>query len=101
MKLLWSNSAKEDIREIYLFYKISATLKIAKKIKASIFSKTKILRKYPEMGKTEENKNVTGKGYRFIVSGNYKIVYRIFDSELILISAVFDCRQNPDKMLNK
>jgi plasmid stabilization system protein ParE len=59
-----------------------------------------LLVKHKELGKVEENNNVSGGGFRFLVSGNYKIVYRIIDSKSILIASVFDCRQNPEKMMN-
>ena|ERR1700679_1761521 len=101
MKIIWSVSAKEDVHEIYTYYKATASFLIAKSIKAKIFSKTSLLSKHKEMGRMEENKNVLNKGYRFLVSGNYKIVYRIIDENSILIASVFDCRQNPDKMMNK
>jgi toxin ParE1/3/4 len=101
MKIIWSVSAKEDVHEIYTYYKVTASLLIAKSIKAKIFSKTSLLIKHKEMGRIEENKNVVNKGYRFLVSGNYKIVYRVIDENNILIASVFDCRQNPDKMMNK
>jgi len=37
--------------------------------------------------------------YRYLVEGNYKIIYRIKD-ESIVVDSVFDCRQNPVKMKN-
>ena len=35
--------------------------------------------------------------YRYIVIGNYKIIYRIYLNEVI-INDVFDTRQDPEKM---
>ena len=101
MKIIWSVSAKEDVHEIYTYHKVVTNLLIAKSIKAKIFSETRLLIKHKGMGRIEENKNVVNRGYRFLVSGNYKIVYRVIDEKSILIAAVFDCRQNPDKMMNK
>jgi len=34
---------------------------------------------------------------RSIVDGNYAILYQV-DSETITINAIWDCRQNPDKL---
>lgn len=98
MKLIWSLSAKNELREIYNYYKIVANSKTAKSIHREIFSKTSLLKNYRELGKIEENKRVKGNGYKFLVSGNYKIVYRVLDTKTIFIASVFDCRQNPDKM---
>jgi plasmid stabilization system protein ParE len=39
---------------------------------------------------------------RYLIEGNYKILYQINDSRgLIEILAVFDTRQDPSKMLSK
>ena len=35
--------------------------------------------------------------YRRIVSGNYKILYRV-ENDKIIIFAIFDTRQNPNKL---
>jgi len=32
--------------------------------------------------------------YRFVVEGNYKIIYRV-NENIVRIVSVFDCRQNP------
>jgi len=101
MKIIWSTSAKEDLHEIYTYYKVVASVKIAKSIISNIYSKTRALIKHSKIGKIEENENVSGRGYRFLISDNYKIIYQIVDSKSIRIAAIFDCRQNPDKMLNK
>ncbi len=100
MKIIWSVSAKKDIYEIYTYYKTTAGISIAKSIKTKIFSKTQLLIKHKELGRVEDNKNIISKGYRFLISDNYKIVYRVVDEKSILIAAVFDCRQNPDKMMH-
>ena len=98
MNIIWSFQAKEEIREIYIYYKSVANSKVAKKMLSEIFTTARALKKHKEIGKIEENKNVSEKGYRFLVSGNYKIVYRIIDSKSIFIATIFDCRQNPDKL---
>jgi toxin ParE1/3/4 len=45
----------------------------------------------------EENLADLKQGHRYIVEGNYKIIYRLIDNE-IYITDIFDCRQNPTKM---
>jgi toxin ParE1/3/4 len=37
--------------------------------------------------------------YRYLVQGNYKIIYRI-EGNYIRIAVVFDTRQNPEKLKN-
>ena len=98
MKIIWSEQAIEEVKEVYLYYKTVANIKVAKKIISEIFYATRTIKKHTEIGRKEENKNVAGMGYRFLVSGNYKIVYRIIDLKTIFIATVFDCRQNTDKL---
>jgi toxin ParE1/3/4 len=47
-------------------------------------AKEELLAEYPEE-------------FRYLVEGNYKIIYWK-EHEVITISSVFDCRQNPDKI---
>lgn len=71
--------------------------KIADKIKKSIFSATKPIIKQPFIGAIEENLIDLKQGHRYIVKGNYKIIYLVIDND-IYITDIFDCRQNPTKM---
>jgi plasmid stabilization system protein ParE len=71
--------------------------KTAEKIKKSIFTATKTLLKQPLIGSLEQNLSQLKEGHRFIVEGNYKIIYRLIDND-IYITDIFDCRQNPTKM---
>jgi hypothetical protein len=45
----------------------------------------------------EENLKDLKQGHRYIIQGNYKIIYRIIGDE-IFITDIFDWRQNPTKM---
>jgi toxin ParE1/3/4 len=67
------------------------------KIKKSIFSATKPTINQPFIGVLEENLTDLNQGHRYLVEGNYKIIYRVVDND-IYITDVFDCRQNPIKM---
>lgn len=80
-----------------MYYKLVANESIAEKIKKSIFSATKILVKQPFIGQIEENLADLKQSHRYLVEGNYKIIYRVID-ENIYITDVFDCRQNPQKI---
>lgn len=99
MKIIWSDFAKTMLKEIYLFHKQAANISVARKIKNNIFSKVKLLAKHPNMGQMEETLLKYGGQHRYLVSGNYKIIYKQVD-EKILITDVFDTRMNPTKMNN-
>ena len=99
MRILWSDLAKAQLNEIYRYYKEVAGVKVARSIKNKIIKKPSLLIKQPEMGQLEDNPMVAYRGYRYLVEGNYKIVYKIYDEDKgILISTVFDTRQNPTKL---
>ena len=100
MKILWSDFATQSLLEIYLYYKEVANVDIARKIKASIFSTTKQLLKHPQSGQIEKNLVKLNQNHRYLIDGNYKIVYKEV-SEGILISDIFDCRQDPTSIMNE
>ena len=51
------------------------------------------------MGPIEELLRHRKNEYRYIVDGNYKIIYWI-DEHFIKIASVFDSRQNPEKLMD-
>jgi len=57
------------------------------------------LAKFPESGQIENSLNEMNEGHRYLVDGNYKIIYKKI-SEGILITDVFDTRQDPKKINN-
>jgi plasmid stabilization system protein ParE len=71
--------------------------KVASKIRKSIFNATKPLIKQPLIGQIEENLIELKQEHRYLVEGNYKIIYRIINND-VYITDVFDTRQNPEKM---
>jgi len=97
MKIIWSEFASETLREIYNYHKTAAGVNIARKIKTSIFSTTKHLLSQPEYGQIEISLAKINEGHRYLVDGNYKIVYKKVP-EGILITDVFDARQDPIKI---
>jgi plasmid stabilization system protein ParE len=74
--------------------------KTANKIKKAIYSATRPLSKQPFIGTLEENLIDLEQEHRYLVEGNYKIIYRIIDKN-IYITDIFDCRQNPTRIKNR
>ena len=97
MQVIWTYFATSELKNIYLFYKLAASTIVAQKIKKSIFNATKKLSKTPLIGQIEDNLVELKQGHRYIVEGNYKIIYRIINKEIYIVD-VFDCRQNPQKI---
>ncbi len=100
MKIIWTDFAIDNLKGIFDYYSENATKKVAHRIKKQILASTKQLIDYPESGQVEFNLQKLNQNHRYLVSGNYKIVYRINDDQVI-ISDVFDTRQDPIKMNDK
>ena len=94
--IVWTDKALSHLDSIHYF--ISQDSKeAATKVVLILLNHVGFLINFPEAGRIEEsNKKIS---YRFVVKGNYKIVYRVIEKEkIILISAVFDTRQNPKSL---
>ena len=99
MKVIWTELAMFQLKEACQYYKEIASAKVAALIRSKVYEKTRKLSRFPEIGQKENNPLVAAMDYRYLVSGNYKIVYRIISEEkTILIVAVFDTRQDPDDL---
>ena len=96
-QIIWTNFAISELKNIYLYYRMVASDKVADKIRKSIFDATRPLTKEPLIGQVEENLLDLKQGHRYLVEGNYKIIYRVV-SDNIYITDIFDCRQNPQKI---
>jgi len=100
MIVLWTDSAIEDIQQIHDYYIIIAGDKVANKITNSIVDKVILLEKNPRIGQLEDLLKHKKEEIRYLVNGNYKIVYFIEENQVI-IASVFDCRQDPLKLVDK
>lgn len=96
-QIIWTNFAISELKNIYLYYRMVASNKVADKIRKSIFDSTRHLSKQPFIGEIEDNLVGHKQGHRYLVEGNYKIIYRVIQDN-IYITDIFDCRQNPQKM---
>ena len=96
-QVIWTYFATLELKNIFLYYKLIASETIAEKIKKSILNATKKLPKRPLIGQIEENLIELKQEHRYLVEGNYKIIYRVIGKD-IYITDVFDCRQNPQKI---
>jgi plasmid stabilization system protein ParE len=97
MKVFWSNFAVQMLSEIYLYYKINIGLQVAKNIKNDILKATSQLKTYPYSGQIEPNLEGLQEMHRYLIKGNYKVIYKEI-KEGILITDIFDTRQNPVKI---
>jgi len=90
-KIVWSSKAKIDLFKILeYFYTRNGSKTYSKKLNAKIRRSVRLLSKHPNLGLQTDVDNV-----RNLIEGDYAIFYQI-DNEIIRITAIWDCRQNPD-----
>ena len=64
----------------------------------AILNRTRQLESFPESGAALVSNKFTHQDYRFLVEGNYKIVYcYITQSSTVYVATLFDARLHPDK----
>lgn len=95
-KVVWSDSAENELDKIFEYYNEKAENKVAKKIIKEIISEpnkltsNKFTTQVEDLLLNRENK------YRYLICNNYKIIYCIDENKKVIqISDVFDTRQNP------
>ncbi len=97
LRVFWTDTARSQLEEIFDYYKNKASIKIARKLVKKIIDRTIQLEKNPNSGPKEPLLFRRKFEFRYLVEGNYKIIYWKQDN-YIIIASVFDCRQNPEKM---
>lgn len=97
MKIIWTDFAIDNLKDIFDYYSSKASKKVAHKIRKQILDATKQLMSNPESGPIELNLEKLNQNHRYIVCGNYKVIYKIENNDII-INDIFDGRQNPIKM---
>lgn len=90
-KIEWSTDAKTDLFDIFDFYiQRNKSATYSKKLNAEINNSIKLISRNPMLGIKTDFKSV-----RVLITGDYQIIYEIFD-HLLLIQMIWDCRQDPD-----
>jgi toxin ParE1/3/4 len=97
MKVVWSKIAIAQLKTISYYSSFSHTKNLCDKI----IERTALLQKFPEMGSlqnlSQDHKIYKKHEYRYLVEGNYKILYYITEKN-IRISLVFHTSQEPEKL---
>jgi len=97
MKIFWTKFALDSLSEAYNYYKENVGIKIACNIRDSILSGSNQLENHSFSGQIEDFLLDLDEGHRYIIRGNYKIIYKI-QNRKVYVTDVFDTRQNPDKL---
>ncbi|MEX2380400.1 MAG: type II toxin-antitoxin system RelE/ParE family toxin [Vicingaceae bacterium] len=99
LEVYWLDLAEVKLEDIYSYYSLKASKKVAQKLVNGIIDATIGIEKFPEKGQVEFNLNDRKQEFRYLVFKYYKIVYWInYDAKRIEIANVFDTRQDPEKI---
>jgi plasmid stabilization system protein ParE len=98
MKVLWTAFAESQLDGIYDYIQ-TRNSRAAVEIYNDIIDESAMLGRFPKIAAIEPLLSEFPEEYRsLVVRRNYKIVYYIENETTIYVVAVFDCRQNPDKL---
>jgi plasmid stabilization system protein ParE len=89
-KVVWSPEAKIDLIDILEFYFVqNGTKTYSHKLNSKINKNIRLLLKNPFIGVQTDYDSV-----RVLITGDYQIIYEIFD-QIVLIIMIWDCRRDP------
>ena len=98
MKVLWTTFAESQLNDIYDYIQLKNPYAAAE-IYNDILDESAMLARFPQMAAIEPLLSEFPEAYRsLVVRRNYKVVYYIDNKTTIYVVAVFDCRQNPEKL---
>jgi len=97
LRVFWTDTARFQLEDIFNYYKDKTSIRVARKLVKQIIDRTIQLEKNPNSGPKEPLLSERKFEYRYLVEGNYKIIYWKQDN-YIKIATVFDSRQDPEKM---
>jgi plasmid stabilization system protein ParE len=97
MKLVYSEQAIASLQECLDFFSLEVPAEKVNEIRNRILDKADTLLINPYTGQQEEYLEHLGQSHRRVIEGHYKIIYKV-EGEVIIITDIFDSRQDPAKM---
>ncbi len=100
LEVKWTLFAEKKLHKIYTFQSYRTGHSKSLILIEGIINKTISLEKRPYIGQKEPLLSQKPQNFRYLIYKKYKIIYWVNEAMgHIEISNVFDCRQNPNKML--
>ena len=97
-QVIWSDEALNDLEIIYDFM-ADKSQAAAQRIVESILDRSRQLEVFPISGARQKNIKGKSKEYRYLVEGNYKIIYSHHpESQVVHVEIIFDARSNPENL---
>lgn len=96
-KIEWATDAKSDLYNILVFYvQRNKSTSYSNKLNTKINKSINLISSNPLLGTKTDYDSV-----RALITGEYQIIYEVFD-QLLLIIMIWDCRRDPnDKRLGR
>lgn len=92
-RIIWTSKADQIYSDILKFYvQRNGSKTYSKKLNNEVRKLLLLLANHPFLGKKTGLTNI-----RVLIKGNYKIFYRIYTEELVIL-LFWDSRQNPEKL---
>jgi len=100
LKVVLTEQSLDRLESSLRFYLDDLQIPIEKvvEIKNELISSAESLAAHPFLGQHEPYLIKLRRGYRRIIKGNFKIIYRI-EGEIIYVVDFFDSRDDPRKMI--
>jgi toxin ParE1/3/4 len=92
--------ARSQLLEIYSYYKLKASEATALQITDKILDSIEELGSLRGIGSIEPNLVHIHGNYKYMVCGNYKIIFRVI-GDIVYVTDIFDCRQDPVKIAKR
>lgn len=101
LEVYWTQFAEDKLLDIFNYYMFKAGINVAEKITDTIIDETIRLGTHPEIGIRENLLSDRVQEFRYLITGNYKILYYVnAKAKRVVIANVYDTRQNPIKIEN-
>ncbi|MBL7845520.1 MAG: type II toxin-antitoxin system RelE/ParE family toxin [Cyclobacteriaceae bacterium] len=98
-RVIWTEEAFVDLECIHEFI-AQHSANDALQIIQNILSRTRQLEEFPQSGAIEQTLVKRNQEYRYLVEGNYKIIYSYHTQiQTVYIKVIFDTRSDPEKLL--
>lgn len=93
LKVIWSKEAKENFQQIALFYNhLTGNAKYSTRLFRMMKDSLRLASRYPYMYPATSVQDT-----RVFVCEYFKVFYSV-NKDFLMVEAVFDTRQNPDKL---
>ena len=95
-KVVWTDQAKKDLQAIF-DHSLGHSKELALRTVMRIIRREDQLTSFPGTGPYEESLAYLNRGYRFLLEGNYKLIYSVREAK-VYVHKVFYSRMNPDRL---